>query len=227
MLMSWTLKENVYEYLPPLKTQKLDLSFFDFKKYLSIAHTPYSSNRYTPLDVLQSLDVVTADKVIPHIKTGIHINRQTLLDEVARIASYGVRRALLVSGDKNGGASSAGPSSLDVLEELCLAHSLEWAVAVDPYVGETEFLRARLKIERGAVSLWTQPIFDLAILERLSRDFSDVAVYVSIPFESELSAWPRFRRERLGAREWTQSQALRLRDEALALGLRLKIMRGL
>lgn len=118
---------------------------------------------------------------IPHLRA-MDIDLAAPFPHGALFARHGIDEALVVAGDAPADMAHPvyGSSSLDVIRKLkAELPDLTVYAAVDPY--RQGFLREReyalRKLEAGAAGLFTQPFFDLRMMELYAELLPDVPIF--------------------------------------------------
>ena len=116
---------------------------------------------------------------IPHIRAcDFSIDEtQRLLDNVDRAS---VKEVLIVSGDQIPGVDKIGMTALEMIAVLKANRpGLKVFGALDPYrkslIDEVNYCREKLDV--GADGFFTQPLFDLRLLEIYKEQLADVEVF--------------------------------------------------
>ena len=118
---------------------------------------------------------------IPHLRA-IDVDLERPLEAAASLGEGGLDEVLVVSGDPPSDMSRAvyGSSPVEVIRKLKREHpGVRVYAALDPY--RQGFLKERAyalqKLEAGAEGLFTQPFFDLRLLEVWADLMADVPVF--------------------------------------------------
>ncbi|QGG48441.1 methylenetetrahydrofolate reductase [Heliorestis convoluta] len=131
-------------------------------------------------------------KAIPHIRS-IDINPQEPLPMAERLVDLAIQEVLVVTGDPPADMrSKVYPcNSIDMIKKFKreLPHIKVYA-AIDPYrksiSKEADYIKR--KIDAGADGFFTQPFFDLRLMEIYGELFQDTEVYWGLsPVTSEKS----------------------------------------
>lgn len=133
---------------------------------------------------------------IPHLRA-MDIDLAAPFPHGALFARHGIDEVLVVAGDAPADMAHPvyGSSSVDVIRKLATElPELTIYAAVDPY--RQGFLRereyARRKLEAGAAGLFTQPFFDLRLMEIYRELLPDVPIFwgvTSVTSERSVRYW--------------------------------------
>nr|WP_293915476.1 methylenetetrahydrofolate reductase [Deinococcus sp.] len=135
-------------------------------------------------------------QAIPHIRA-IDINPKAPLPMAAALDAAGITEVLIIEGDAPAdmGHQTYDVTSLEIIRKFRreLPHVTVWA-GLDPY--RQSFARERdyaeAKLEAGAVGLFTQPFFDLRLLELWAELLVGAEVFwgaTTVTSEKSLSYW--------------------------------------
>ena len=136
------------------------------------------------------------DHAIPHLRA-MDIDLATPFPHGALFARHGIDEVLVVAGDAPADMAHPvyGSSSLDVIRKLQREHpELTVYAAVDPY--RQGFLREReyavRKLEAGASGLFTQPFFDVRLMEIYAELLPETSIFwgvTSVTSERSMRYW--------------------------------------
>lgn len=115
---------------------------------------------------------------IPHIRA-VDTDPDQPLPMLATLLDHGIDKVLVVTGDWDSEDQPA-VTSLDLIRRLKREQPhLKLYAALDPYRQDfySEVAYARQKIEAGASGFFTQPFFDLRLMEIYADLLSDVELY--------------------------------------------------
>ncbi|ULH16168.1 methylenetetrahydrofolate reductase [Deinococcus sp. KNUC1210] len=143
-----------------------------------------------------SLAMEHVPHAIPHIRA-IDIDPRSPLPMAAFLSQHGIREVLVIEGDPPADMNhrTYAVTSLEIIRKFQreLPHIRVWA-GLDPY--RQSFARERdyaeAKLEAGAVGFFTQPFFDLRMLEIWAELLPDCEVFwgaTSVTTERSLSYW--------------------------------------
>ena len=135
-------------------------------------------------------------QAIPHIRA-IDINPKVPLPMAAALDAAGITEVLVIEGDAPAdmGHQTYDVTSLEIIRKFRreLPHVTVWA-GLDPY--RQNFARERdyaeAKLEAGAVGLFTQPFFDLRLMELWAELLVGAEVFwgaTTVTSEKSLSYW--------------------------------------
>lgn len=119
--------------------------------------------------------------VIPHLRA-IDVDPQRPLAAAPDLKCYGVNEALVVAGDVPADMSRRvySTGSLDLIQKMRREHpEISLYAAFDPYRQgfQAERNYATQKLEAGAIGLFTQPFFDVRLMEVFAEQLAGVEVF--------------------------------------------------
>ncbi|HEX7002589.1 MAG TPA: methylenetetrahydrofolate reductase [Trueperaceae bacterium] len=123
----------------------------------------------------------SVDRVIPHLRA-IDVDLERPVAAARELECGGVEEALVVAGDVPADMSRRvyATSTLDLIRKLRREHpSLALYAAFDPYrqgmLAERTY--ADQKLEAGAIGLFTQPFFDVRLMEVYAEQLAGIEVF--------------------------------------------------
>lgn len=123
----------------------------------------------------------TVSRVIPHLRA-IDVDLERPLAAAGELECHGVEEALVVAGDVPADMSQRvyATGSLELIRKLRREHpQLRLYAAFDPYRQgfQAERAYASQKLEAGAVGLFTQPFFDVRLMEVFAEQLSGIEIF--------------------------------------------------
>jgi methylenetetrahydrofolate reductase (NADPH) len=169
-------------------------------------------------------------RAVPHIRA-IDIDPRKPLHMAAALEEYGLTEVLIIEGDAPAdmGHQTFDVTSLEIIRKFRreLPHITVWA-GLDPY--RQNFTRERdyaeAKLEAGAVGVFTQPFFDLRLMELWAELLPGCQVFwgaTTVTSEKSLSYWQNrnkavFPRSFQPTLEWNRQFARELLQFARQVG---------
>lgn len=136
-----------------------------------------------PLRSWQSCGVAreTVPRVIPHLRA-IDVDVQRPLAAAAQLECDGVEEALVVAGDVPADMSQQvyATGSLELIRKMRSEHpDIKLYAAFDPYRQgfQAERTYAIQKLDAGAKGLFTQPFFDVRLMEVIAEQLAGIEVF--------------------------------------------------